>query len=781
MEQYIGISASVNPEPYCDGAYFDGTELHVTSNFGLEYDVYTFDSRENSFWRYDGTTSSGVMPYEHDGAYLKICAENTQVCTYVRLIKVDYSFNESGDWNFEGYNLASLLPMIFERASEEGSNLNVLMHAFGMPLKEISNDIMELRKAREGSLIKWSDPDISMAYIYSGDVTSMTATEGETEIELSRGLLDSVEPTRYTLHDSYDTPFVVSGNRIFNKYVNDGTVMSEYIFYFDASRSAIVGLTKERGNIRTIWRVFDSFTGLGITDYLGFDVVDNDVFVLSERGLYHFEVPNKSRADIYAKLIPVVTSGVGLKIVPNGFVNWSDAADLYIARFDYYDIIDNVIYVLDKFDSITLNGSAIDCEDTLLWNYYDDICQMFGLFRSNGERSGPHYVESIRAMSSNVFHDEDSIQRLMYAHNISAEIEPFTDFHDATSVASVDSTVNGDKLVEFADFDSYSGEDAISFQRSSDSEIDGAVGLVGVYDLGNKVPKAVYFDGTNEILLNDTYEEESVESASIKYLLLRPSLHGVFPYGDEKYLRVPVGDENKWCIVYNTHIVSGVDLTGKTASYYSDSYTEDELTSVATTIDFGELTINCYYSELTSEFSSNMHINDRLYFVDSDTVLYSFNTDTLLITFSRETSCTVRYSTDESNFVDSNNTDMADGLPWCILVPEVDPSDYIVSIAEMHDEDHIYIFANVENDTGVAICDADIRVELDGVVTTYQFRIAGSPFVLPKTDGHYVVKVFVTGGLEYDVMPSSGIEFDIADEDTTEYDYTYVGLEVDVL
>ena len=176
-----------------------------------------------------------------------------------------------------------------------------------------------------------------------------------------------------------------------------------------------------------------------------------------------------------------------------------------------------------------------------------------------------------------------------------------------------------------------------------------------------------------------------------------------------------------------------------------------------------------------------MHINDRLYFVDSDTVLYSFNTDTLLITFSRETSCTVRYSTDESNFVDSNNTDMADGLPWCILVPEVDPSDYIVSIAEMHDEDHIYIFANVENDTGVAICDADIRVELDGVVTTYQFRIAGSPFVLPKTDGHYVVKVFVTGGLEYDVMPSSGIEFDIADEDTTEYDYTYVGLEVDVL
>lgn len=781
MEQYFALEFSVYPEPYCDGAYFDGSTLHVTSSFTHEYDVYTFDSRENSFWRYDGTTTSHTLAYGYDGAYVKLCAQDSEVCTYVRLLKTDAELTESGNWNVEGHNLASIMPMIFERASEDGTNLNVLMHAFGLPLKEINDDVIELRKARKGELIKWSDPDISMAYIYSDSVDSVIATDGIETVELNRGLIDSVEPTRYTLYDSYDTPFQIAGNRYLNRYVNDGTEMSELAYYFDESRSAIVGFTKRHGNIKTVYKIIDSVTELPISNYIGFDVVDNDLFVLTGSGLYHFEMPDKSQTNVYASAIPITVSGIGLKIVPNGLVNWSDAADLYIARFDYYDIIDNVIYVLDKFDSITLNGSAVNCEDTLLWNYYDDICQMFGLFRSNGERSGPHYVESIRAMSSNVFHDEDSIQRLMYAHNISAEIEPFTDFHDATSVASVDSTVNGDELVESADFDSYSGEDAISFQRSSDSEIDGAVGLVGVYDLGNKVPKAVYFDGTNEILLNDTYEEESVESASTKYLSLRPSSHGVFPYGSEKYLRVPVGDENRWCIVYGNHIVSGVDLTGKTASYYSNSYTEDELTSVATTIDFDELTVNCYYSELTSEFSSNMHINDRLYFVDSDTVLYSFNTDTLLITFSRETSCTVRYSTDESNFVDSNNTDMADGLPWCILVPEVDPSDYIVSIAEMHDEDHIYIFANVENDTGVAICDADIRVELDGVVTTYQFRIAGSPFVLPKTDGHYVVKVFVTGGLEYDVMPSSGIEFDIADEDTTEYDYTYVGLEVDVL
>jgi hypothetical protein len=302
-----------------------------------------------------------------------------------------------------------------------------------------------------------------------------------------------------------------------------------------------------------------------------------------------------------------------------------------------------------------------------------------------------------------------------------------------------------------------------------------------VYSRGDKVPKAIYFDGINEVLMSDSYEEEEVQDTNAQYLSLRPSSHGVFPYGDERYLKVPVGDTDRWCIVYNTHVVSGIDLTGKIAQYYSAEYVEETLTSTATTIDFGDIEIDCYYSPLSSEFYSNMHMNERLYFVDSDTVLYSFDYDALLIYFSRDTSCTVRYSIDESNCVESDNSDMAEGLPWCILVPEIDASDYIVSVAEMHDDDHIYIFTNVENDTGIAICDADIRVDIDGSVQTYDFRIAGSPFVMHKIEGHYIVNVFVTNGLEYDVLPSSGIEFDITGEDATQYEYIYAGLEVDVV
>lgn len=781
MEQYIDISFKVYPEPYCDGAYFDGSDLHVTSFFSTEYDVYTFDSGENSFWRYDGTTVSHDLSYSHDGAYVKICAEGTEVCTYARLIDTDYEFEESQFWNVEGHNLASILPMIFERANEEGTNLNVLMHAIGIPLKEINDYVEELRKARNGSLVKWASPDISMAYIYSLDVTSMTGTEGAEEVTLNRGLLDFVEPTRYTLHDSYDTSFTVSGNRYFNKYVNDGTEMSAYAFYYDESRSAIVGFTDRYGDIKTVWKVFDSETELPVSNFKGFDVVDNDVFILTDSSLYHFAVPDKSRANVYCEPIPAITSGAGLKIVPNGLITWDTSANLYIARFDYYDIIDGFLYVLDKFDSVNVNGSTINAEETMLWNYYDDICQMFGMFRSGGERSGPHYVESIRALTSNAFHDSDSINRLLDAYKINATIEPFTDFHDATNSYVVDSEVNGDTEVRYANFESYAGYSSTSFQRASDSNPERKAGLVGVYADGDKVPKAIYFDGINEILMTDSYEEEQIHESDSQYLSLRPSGHGVFPYGEERYLRVPVGDTNRWCIVYNTHVVSGIDLTGKTAQYYSDEYVEETLTSTATTIDFGDIEIDCYYSPISYEFHSNMHINERLYFVGSDTVLYSFNDDTLFLNFSRETSCTVRYSIDESNYVESYNSDMAEGLPWCILVPELDASDYTVSIAEMHDDDHIYIFANVENDTGIAICDADIRVEIDGSVQTYDFRIAGSPFVMPKVDGHYKVNVFVTDGLEYDVLPSAGIEFDISDDDTTQYEYTYAGLEVGVL
>jgi hypothetical protein len=769
------------PRPLPDSVYIDTGSLHIVSGYDTEYDVYKYNETEKSRWELIGTTTSKVIAGLSGGEYISVCPEGENIhgdcSSRYRLLTEGYSLDTEVPFSYSGNNIASVLPLTFEKAMDGSSNLRKVIEGIGKAADSLSRDMNYLYGERSGKSITWNELE---HYTYTEFI----------EFSSVKGILDGVEyelvlcdeditpiPSRYEFHDCVDSFFEMSGTKEGDLDFDENTRIGKIEFYVDSGNMMLVGFTEEFGNIVYVAKLLDHL-GNEISGFKGFDVLENRLFVLGNDKLYFSDIPNYTNTTIYMQGIDVsgfISLG-GLKMIPNGFVSYSEEMDVYKCRHDYYSYDYYEIRAFEDYDVILIDDVEVESAYSRLWTSSDDKLQLYGLFRSDYQKLAPFYVYSTRFMKANCWHDFYSFNRFINAFNINANIGNIDEYMPELSDFNLVKDMNGDVKVSDAIIGtSESGVDKFvvssGLTDTAENRYPGITHLF--YESNDHISKFLYFDGYTVRLFSDDLKEDLINNYG-GYLLKKPSDHGVYPYdGEHRFIRVPVGEVDNWAIIYGDSIISGIDLTGKTASYFSGSVVEDVLESSSHTLDIDGESISCYISTLSGDFSFGLDIDETLYFTDGSVVYYSFDDSSLEMVFCFPVSCYVEYSTSDSDYLEESVSTTTMGVPDSIVVPDYNDYEYRVHIAKESASGFLYItpvvYSGDIEEGEIAICESTIEIEIDGITTVVDRIVSGKPIIIPEVPGEYYIKVHVTSGLSPDVKPSGFISFTVEEETETAY------------
>jgi len=794
MEQYVALELKTGPRALPDFVHISSGNLVITSGYNTEYDVYIYDEREPLRWRFVGTTTYKTLAGFSGGEYITVCPEGEPSygdCTETyRLIPENNVLSYEIPFSYSGNNIANVLPITFEKVLDPSSNLRKVVEGIGYSVDQLKRDMRSVAGERTGSYISWTEPEHFLQTEYK-EVNVMVGHYGFYNIELIECVpSETLYPSRYHYHDSVDSFMEISGTRCGDLWFDENTRLDELKFYIDDGNNQVVGFTPEFGNIVYAANLLKQ-SGDPITErMIGFDIVGNRLFLMCEGKLYHAEIPGESNTNIYMQDIdiPDNTGCSGLKIIPNGLVTMKgEYMAIFKAIYGYYSQDGDYIYIYDEYDGVTINEEEVDLVYSMLWTSTDDKLQLYGIFRSDHQKLGPFYVYASRFAAANCWHDLESVERFLWAFNITADVENLDEHTAELYDFNLTKDINRDSNIYESEIGvTESGADKFVISSGiTDTEAEQQTGMIYAFYEGNdKISKFIYFDGYTDRLFSDNMVTENINEQGV-YLSKSPSSHGVFPYDNEhRFIRIPVGDELKWAIISGDTIVSGVDLTGKAVSYYSDSFIEEELTSTLSSVNINGELIDCYVSELSEEFQHGLLIDDLIYVTDESTVFFSFNSENLEMKFSFPISCSIEYSTSKSDYLESDISLITKGIPDSIVVPDNNLYEYKVHIAKAEYNDRIELTpvvysGDIENGE-IAICEASIVITKDGLSSTIERVVSGKPIIIPNNAGVYTISVHVTSGLEYDVMPSGNLTFTISEETPETFEELYIPLAFEV-